>query len=147
ARGLLYLHRRSPPIIHRDVKSPNILVDQHWRAKIADFNLSKILGAAGDTEGPTNPIWLAPEIALNDAEATAASDVYSFGMVLYELLTWKLPWEGYNAFQVRPGLRHQGCSEPGLSLLFSNLPECWAEEPGNRPTFDDIVPRLNDMLK
>ena len=83
---------------------------------------SKILGAAGDTEGPTNPIWLAPEIALNDAEATAASDVYSFGMVLYELLTWKLPWEGYNAFQVRPGLRHQGCSEPGLSLLFSNLP-------------------------
>ena len=61
---------------------------------------SKILGAAGDTEGPSNPIWLAPEIALNDAEATAASDVYSFGMVLYELLTWKLPWEGYNAFQV-----------------------------------------------
>jgi serine/threonine protein kinase len=59
-------------------------------------------GVASSGGGAMNPIWLAPEVLLG-GRATAASDVYSFGLVLYELLTWQLPWdsEGKNAFQVR----------------------------------------------
>jgi serine/threonine protein kinase len=72
---------------------------------VADFNLSKIFGAANETDGPSNPMWLAPEVALEDAEATEASDVYSFALVLYELLTWQLPWEGRGPIQVG---RHRG---------------------------------------
>jgi serine/threonine protein kinase len=81
--GLLYLHRRN--IIHRDVKSPNLLVDKDWNVKVADFNLSKLLEGARPegsltSAAATNPIWLAPEI-LEGGRATAASDVYSFGLV------------------------------------------------------------------
>ncbi|EFN59808.1 hypothetical protein CHLNCDRAFT_17554, partial [Chlorella variabilis] len=83
ARGLLYLHCRD--IIHRDVKSPNLLVDEHWHVKVCDVNLSEILksqaaeGATAAHEAATNPIWLAPEV-LTGQPATAASDVYSFGL-------------------------------------------------------------------
>ncbi|KAL4857927.1 Serine/threonine-protein kinase CTR1 [Chlorella vulgaris] len=97
ARGLLYLHTRSPPIIHRDIKSPNLLVDEGWRLKVADFNLSKILSTAKPSSnvntagGANNPIWLAPEV-VEGGQATAESDVFAFGLVMFELLTWQLPW-------------------------------------------------------
>lgn len=42
-QGMLYLHTRQPPILHRDLKSANLLVDKHWRAKVADFNLSRVM--------------------------------------------------------------------------------------------------------
>ena len=72
----------------------------------ADFNLSRWadeVGVRSSTGGGLlNPRWLAPEV-LTGHSATAASDVFSFGVVLWELLTWQLPWdsEGKNAFQVR----------------------------------------------
>ena len=58
---MLYLHGRS--IIHRDVKSPNLLVDESWRVKVADFNLSRCIGplqstASTTTGGANNPVWL-----------------------------------------------------------------------------------------
>ena len=102
AKGMLYLHAHSPPIIHRDLKSPNLLVDGHWRVKVSDFNLSKLLeeGTAMSSMAATNPRWLAPEILAGNA-ATFASDVYSFAVVLWEVLTWELPWGPTNPWQVR----------------------------------------------
>lgn len=73
--------------------------------QVCDFGLSKLLGPTPNTAsstnggGANNPLWLAPEI-LNGGRATAASDVFSFGLVLYEMLTWRLPWEGKTAFEV-----------------------------------------------
>jgi hypothetical protein len=101
AKGMLYLHAHSPPIIHRDLKSPNLLVDGHWRVKVSDFNLSKLLeeGAAMSSMAATNPRWLAPEILAGNP-ATFASDVYAFAVVLWEILTWELPWGPTNPWQV-----------------------------------------------
>ena len=74
--------------------------------KVCDVNLSEILksqaaeGATAAHEAATNPIWLAPEV-LTGQPATAASDVYSFGLVLWELLAWRLPWDARSPYQVR----------------------------------------------
>ncbi|KAI7844896.1 hypothetical protein COHA_001545 [Chlorella ohadii] len=168
ASGLLYLHRRSPPIIHRDIKSPNLLLDDNWRVKVADFNLSKILaeqpaGTQTSTRGATNPIWLAPEI-LRGGRASAAADVYAFGLVLWELLTWRLPWLEGQPMQpfkiartvvsgIRPAVPPANeLPGPGASN-FASLDEycsimraCWAQDPGERPTFSDVAPRLRALL-
>jgi serine/threonine protein kinase len=106
ARGMLYLGTCTPPIIHRDLKSPNLLVGSDWTAKVADFNLSKFKervdpssAAVLSVGGGSNPRWLAPEI-MDDEEATAASDVFSFGVVMWELLTWQLPWGRSDDYRV-----------------------------------------------
>lgn len=64
ARGMAYLHTRSPPIMHLDLKSPNILVDDRWRIKIADFGLSKARHSTYVTSGAGGgtPEWMAPEV-------------------------------------------------------------------------------------
>lgn len=83
------------------MKSPNILIDHSWSAKIADFNLSFILlknKACCDLHEATNPKWLAPEV-LSGQGASTASDAYGFALVMYELLTWQPPWGRANPFQ------------------------------------------------
>ncbi|PRW57024.1 Serine threonine- kinase CTR1 [Chlorella sorokiniana] len=149
------------------VKSPNLLVDEHWRVKVSDFNLSKLLeGAQPESSltsgGATNPIWLAPEV-LEGEKATAASDVYSFGMVLYELLTWRLPWSfaDMSPFKVGATIRRGGRPEvppkeqlpgpdtagwAGLDAYVQLMRNCWAQQPGERPTFDEVVSRLQALL-
>ena len=64
---MLQLHNHNPLILHRDLKSPNLLVDKHWRVKVTDFNLSSMLRSDADTYGvlssvADNPRWLAPEV-------------------------------------------------------------------------------------
>ncbi len=64
---MLQLHNHNPSILHRDLKSPNLLVDKHWRVKVTDFNLSSMLHSEADTYGvlssvANNPRWLAPEV-------------------------------------------------------------------------------------
>jgi len=66
-QGMLQLHSHKPPILHRDLKSPNLLVDKHWRVKVTDFNLSSMLRLDADSAGldssfANNPRWLAPEV-------------------------------------------------------------------------------------
>nr|GMD86650.1 PTI1-like tyrosine-protein kinase 1 isoform X2 [Ipomoea batatas] len=95
ARGLEYLHEKvQPPVIHRDIRSSNVLLFEEFKAKIADFNLSnqapdmaarlhstRVLGTFG---------YHAPEYAMT-GQLTQKSDVYSFGVVLLELLTGRKP--------------------------------------------------------
>ncbi|KAH9318168.1 hypothetical protein KI387_019937, partial [Taxus chinensis] len=91
ARGLSYLHHDcSPPILHRDVKSTNILLDENFEAKIADFGLSKLFDNLGDEYSVSgyvgSPGYIAPEYA-NRMKVSEKSDVYSFGVVLLEVVS------------------------------------------------------------
>jgi serine/threonine protein kinase len=163
AKGMLALHSHQPPIIHRDLKSPNLLVDGAWRVKVADFNLSKLLEDTGvrstSLGGMLNPRWLAPEV-LTGGSATAASDTVSMGVVLWELLTWAIPWEDRNAFQlvhmVSDGER---LPVPAREAVAGAIPDpqvyeayvalirrCWAQRPQDRPSFAEIIQDLRAMM-
>ncbi|XP_026387419.1 fibroblast growth factor receptor 2-like isoform X2 [Papaver somniferum] len=101
ARGLNYLHCYNPPIIHRDVKSSNLLVDNNWHLKVGDFGLSRLKHATFLTteNGNGTPQWMAPEVICNEP-ADEKSDVYSFRVVLWELATGRIPWDGLIPMQV-----------------------------------------------
>ncbi|XP_076887517.1 receptor protein-tyrosine kinase CEPR1-like [Bidens hawaiensis] len=95
AQGLAYLHHDlMPPIIHRDIKSTNILLDSDFEPKVADFGIAKVLRARGKDSTTTIVAgsygYIAPEYAYS-CKATTKCDVYSFGVVLMELITGKKP--------------------------------------------------------
>ncbi|GLJ34399.1 hypothetical protein SUGI_0691570 [Cryptomeria japonica] len=103
AKGLNYLHElANPPIIHRDIKSTNILLDEYLNAKVADFGLSKLVADGGVNAGGKSHVstqvkgtlgYLDPEYYMTQ-QLSEKSDVYSFGIVLLELITARLPIEG-----------------------------------------------------
>ncbi|XP_042486047.1 lysM domain receptor-like kinase 3 isoform X2 [Macadamia integrifolia] len=94
ARGLEYIHEHTKThYVHRDIKTSNILLDSAFRAKISDFGLAKLVGRAGEGEASATRVvgtfgYLAPEY-LTDGLATAKSDVYAFGVVLFESISGK----------------------------------------------------------
>ncbi|KAK4479593.1 hypothetical protein RD792_015111 [Penstemon davidsonii] len=94
ARGLEYIHEHTRPhYVHRDIKTSNILLDGSFRAKISDFGLAKLVMATNDGEESVTRVvgtygYLAPEY-LRDGLATSKSDVYAFGVVLFELISGK----------------------------------------------------------
>ena len=90
ARGMLYLHTLKPPVLHRDLKSPNLLVDHQYRVKIADFGLSRFRVEYTMTFCGS-PKWTAPEV-LNGLSYDTAADVWSYGVVVWELLTRQVPY-------------------------------------------------------
>lgn len=160
AKGMLYLHTRSPPIVHRDLKSPNLLVDGLWHVKVSDFNLSRTLenNSVVSSLQITNPRWLAPEV-LKGGQAGTAADVYSFGVVLWELLTWKLPWgHDTNPFSIinsvgggaRLPIPLQSDLPAGPLRCFDAYVElmqhCWHSDPDARPSMDEVVQRLRGLL-
>ncbi|GLJ31653.1 hypothetical protein SUGI_0635930 [Cryptomeria japonica] len=95
AKGLEYLHEQViPPVIHRDLKASNILLDENFKAKVSDFGLAKLGSDKLNGEISTRVLgttgYVAPEYALT-GHLTTKSDVYSFGVVLLELLTGRVP--------------------------------------------------------
>ncbi|KAI5082008.1 hypothetical protein GOP47_0001751 [Adiantum capillus-veneris] len=150
ARGMNYLHHCNPPIVHRDLKSSNLLVDKNWTVKVADFGLSRMKHATFLTtkSGKGTPQWMAPEV-LRSEPSDEKADIYSFGVILWELATGKIPWDGLNAMQVVGvvGFMNQRLQIPAdLDLGWSRIiQECMHSEPRLRPTFQDLMDQLKEM--
>ncbi|PWA74790.1 PAS domain, Protein kinase-like domain protein [Artemisia annua] len=152
ARGMNYLHRCLPPIIHCDLKSSNLLVDKHWKVKIGDFGLCRIKHESYVTikEGTGTPEWTAPEVMLNE-QADEKSDVYSYGVLLWEITTKKIPWDGLSSMQVVKAVAfmNQRLDIPkDVDPRWASLIErCLCSEPESRPTFQEILDNLKVLQK
>jgi len=169
ARGLEYLHHGCDrPILHRDVKSSNILLDEAFKPRLADFGLAKILSGgspAGDSSGGVvagTLGYMAPEYAYA-WKVTEKSDVYSFGVVLLELVTGlpaMVPAEEGGGDLVGWVSRRLESRDKAMSLVDARVTEGWAREeavrvlrvavlctsrtPSMRPSMRSVVQMLED---
>lgn len=96
----MHIHRMK--IIHRDVKSANCLVDKHWTVKVCDFGLSRIVtdSPMRDSSSAGTPEWMAPEL-IRSEPFTEKCDIFSLGVIMWELCTLNRPWEGVPPERVR----------------------------------------------
>ncbi|CAJ1952066.1 unnamed protein product [Sphenostylis stenocarpa] len=152
ARGMNYLHNCSPVIVHRDLKSPNLLVDKNWVVKVCDFGLSRMKHStflsSRSTAGTAE--WMAPEVLRNEP-SNEKCDVYSFGVILWELSTLQQPWGGMNPMQVvgAVGFQHRRLEIPDDvdPTIADIIRKCWQTDPKLRPTFVEILAALKPLQK
>ncbi|CAN6243764.1 unnamed protein product [Urochloa humidicola] len=163
ARGLSYMHHGfTRPIIHRDVKCSNILLDHTFKAKIADFGLARILARAGESE-PTSGVcgtfgYIAPEY-VSRAKVSEKVDVYSFGVVLLELATGRGPQDGgTESGSCLAKWASKRCRSSGASMVDGEIQDpayldemvavfelgvaCTGEDPSSRPPMSEVLHRL-----
>ncbi|GMH12126.1 hypothetical protein Nepgr_013967 [Nepenthes gracilis] len=142
-RGLMCIHRMK--IVHRDLKSANCLLNKHWTVKICDFGLSRITTDTPmkDSSSAGTPEWMAPELIRNEP-FTEKCDIFSFGVIIWELCTLSRPWDGIQPERVVYAVANEGSlldiPEGPLGQLIA---DCWAE-PHQRPSCEDILTRLLD---
>ncbi|KAL3678658.1 hypothetical protein R1sor_021614 [Riccia sorocarpa] len=148
-KGMNYLHRCSPPVVHRDLKSPNLLVDKNWTVKVCDFGLSRQKHSTflSSKSSAGTPEWMAPEVLRNEP-SDEKSDVYSFGVILWELATLQVPWNGMNPIQVvgAVGFQHRRLPTDTIDpALASIIQACWRTDSKLRPSFADLMVELKNL--
>lgn len=159
ADALMYLHNRSPKIIHRDLKSPNILIASLAEnapvvCKLTDFGESlSVATKASGREKLANPAWCAPEV-MKGNPYTESADIFSLGIVLWELLTRSLPYSEYPVSKSRFVAPFEDAITQGLRpTIPSDCPpsyaqlirQCWHSGPDMRPTAKAVWERLNRL--
>ncbi|KAG7513149.1 mitogen-activated kinase kinase kinase 21-like [Solea senegalensis] len=155
ARGMHYLHEEAVvPIIHRDLKSSNILLlekienDDIGRKtlKITDFGLAREWHKTTKMSAAGTYSWMAPEV-IKSSLFSKGSDVWSYGVLLWELLTGEVPYRGIDGLAVAYGVAvnkltlpiPSTCPEPFAKLM----EECWDQDPHVRPSFSCILDQLS----
>ncbi|KAL4124792.1 hypothetical protein PRIC2_008386 [Phytophthora ramorum] len=147
ALGMNYLHSFQPPILHRDLKSPNLLIDSAYSLKISDFGLARVrahfqtmTGNCGTTQ------WMAPEV-LAAEKYTEKADVFSYGVVVWETVTRQCPYEGLTQIQAALGVLNNNLRPTvpeNCPPLFKKLMTlCWVSSPEKRPSFEAVLEILN----
>lgn len=153
ARGAAKLHEND--IVHRDLRSPNILVvslDEHEDivAKLADFGLSTSVGGSLQGVKDYNEYWTAPEV-MEKKPYNEKADIYSFAIVMWELLQIGFPYEefdeGFRTSHEKAVIEGRRPSIPDSTpRLYADLIRyCWDKKPEDRPSFDDIIEELERM--
>ncbi|XP_047339326.1 serine/threonine-protein kinase EDR1 isoform X2 [Impatiens glandulifera] len=150
AKGMNCLHTSTPTIVHRDLKSPNLLVDNYWNVKVGDFGLSRLKHntflSSKSTAG--TPEWMAPEVLRNEP-SNEKCDVYSFGVILWELATLRLPWTGMNPMQVVGAVgfqnRHLEIPKEVDPLVARIILQCCQTDPSLRPSFAELTVALKSL--
>jgi serine/threonine protein kinase len=181
AEGMKYLHTLQPPRIHRDLKSANLLLSGTRRVKVADFGCARLIPQIGRAKSSNEPNsrsgfrfqriadddllderaqltsrfigtarWRSPELWQRKPYSTA-TDVYSFGIVMWEIVTRQTPFSGpeyrFDAKVEDAVLCGTRPPIPDRTLddLSSLIKECWQDKPNSRPPFSDAVRRLHTM--
>lgn len=149
--GLDYLHSQQPPIIHQDIKPDNILVLKNGNYVISDFGISKQLKNTLRKSAHLNSAsgavaYMGPERFSKQYQAVKASDIWSFGVTVYELVYGELPFCGLGG-----GMQKQGADIPDLPEEFSNeikllFTSCLAKETWNRPSAKQIMDYATEYL-
>jgi serine/threonine protein kinase len=162
--GMQYLISRKPSIHHRDLKSCNILLNLNsWKIKITDFGLSTMKDYTNCTitEKHGTPQWSSPEGILFDflSKHSVAlygntidwekADIYSFGVVLWEMVTREIPWKGSPLTYVLQAVYNENkrlhipeTTLPEISMLIT---ACWEKDPSQRPTFVSLNDQLTNL--
>uniref|UniRef100_A0A3Q0R6J9 Tyrosine-protein kinase n=1 Tax=Amphilophus citrinellus TaxID=61819 RepID=A0A3Q0R6J9_AMPCI len=149
AEGMAYIEKKN--YIHRDLRAANVLVSESLLCKIADFGLARVIedDEYSAREGAKFPIkWTAPE-AINYGTFTIKSDMWSFGVLLYEITTYgKIPYPGMSKVEVMSSVqRGYRMPQPNNcpAELYDIMMSCWKHRPEDRPTFDYLQSVLDDF--
>ncbi|XP_027843282.2 mitogen-activated protein kinase kinase kinase 13-A isoform X2 [Aphis gossypii] len=145
ASGMHYLHVNK--IIHRDLKSPNVLIGRQEMVKISDFGTSREWNEISTKMSFAGTVaWMAPEIIRNEP-CSEKVDIWSFGVVLWELMTCETPYKDVDSSAIIWGVGSNSLHLPipsscpdGFRLL---IKQCWAAKPRNRPSFKHIMMHLD----
>lgn len=148
AQGMAYLHSLKPPMIHRDLKTTNLLVDRGMNVKICDFGLSrfqaddKIMTAVGTVQ------FAAPEV-LKHERYSEKVDLFSYGTVLWELYTRSPVFDRQPQLMVYKAVIDgampsvdDACNEEYRAIM----QDCWSQDPQKRPTFQQVITRMSALV-
>jgi len=151
AIALRYLHSRK--ICHCDMKSSNILLDENMKIKVSDFGLSRLknIFSGNENKGRIGTShWMPPEI-MKAQKYEESSDVFSYGMIMWEIITNEIPYYGLTPNQIiglvgdcRKIVEVPKFGNPALTKLIKN---CLIYEPERRPNFDHIIKYLDGVIK
>lgn len=160
ARGLEYLHTRTPAIIHRDCKSTNVLVTRNRTAKINDFGLARVRNnkrsMIKSLVGTVN--WQAVELWSPKPSYNEKVDVWSAGMTFWETLQWhqpekKYPFQDMNEHQIYLDVGHKKLRPPTISIrrrfgseIVDLLDRMWDHNPKERPTMTQVCTELEELV-
>ena len=152
--------RDRPPICHRDLKSPNVLLTEDPRgrllAKVSDFGLSRPLGVVrslsrekGQGDGLDNCLWQAPEI-ISHAPFNHSVDVYAFAIIMWELQQRdrpfkQIPWMTQIADLILEGGRPEITAPCPYPEWISLMQRCWSQNPKSRPSFKTVCSVLQHI--
>ncbi|XP_077349117.1 receptor-interacting serine/threonine-protein kinase 2 isoform X2 [Lithobates pipiens] len=165
ALGVNFLHNLSPPLLHHDLKTPNILLDDEFHVKIADFGLSKwrMLSQSFSDHKPAGGtiIYMPPEMYepnINTSRGSVKHDMYSYAIIMWEVLSRKQPYEGATTpmqimFSVSKGSRPDISEEsipadmPHRDVFLSLMQSGWASDPNDRPAFLKCLLDLEPVIR
>jgi len=150
AIAIKYLHSRK--IFHCDLKSSNILIEDNWKIKISDFGLSRIKNflALQENKGRIGtPHWMAPEIMKGNAYQEA-SDIFSYGMILWEIVANEIPYYGLSQYQiigiVGDCMKIVDVPKKANPILAKIIKACLSYDITERPDLDSIIKKLEKNI-
>eukprot|EP00002_Diphylleia_rotans_P032501 TRINITY_DN6834_c0_g1_i1.p1 TRINITY_DN6834_c0_g1~~TRINITY_DN6834_c0_g1_i1.p1 ORF type:complete len:423 (+),score=68.55 TRINITY_DN6834_c0_g1_i1:140-1270(+) len=149
ANGVKYLHDLHPRIVHRDLKSANLLVGDGYTVKVSDFGVSRIQSTQNTMTKCGTPAWAAPEVLRGDRYDEKV-DVYSFGIIMWEMFSRRLPYADLRSSpavitgeiasgRLRPPVSFR--SPQGYEVLMTS---CWAQESADRPNIDAVLQTISN---
>nr|XP_046237441.1 receptor-interacting serine/threonine-protein kinase 3 [Scatophagus argus]XP_046237442.1 receptor-interacting serine/threonine-protein kinase 3 [Scatophagus argus] len=164
ALGINFLHNLSPAVLHLDLKPNNVLLDPHLNAKLTDFGLARVHHSVsrlskkdGEEDGGAIS-YMPPEAFDLSYSPTRASDIYSYGILLWSVVTGKQPYANVMSSIVRfriprgdrPSLdeiRSLAVGRAGLTRLLKLMERCWREKPKERPSSHECTTETEELYK